>query len=154
MTQHTHRSPVGRAVAGIVLLLLAAGCGDGRSVTAFCDTLRSEKERIVTQLNTTVAAGEASGDDLVAAFSNLGASITALGELRTYFNRLAAVAPDEIRTEVDIIAGQYDQMVDGAGDHVTDPFAALGSALFGGLTIAGQISTVDRYARQHCNEGL
>lgn len=133
------------------------GCGGGapeRSAAAFCQTMRSEKERILAQLEETSAAGAASGDEFLAALSGLGASIQALGELRTYFQKLAKVAPEDIRTEIEIVAESYDQQVDDAGDGVTKPLETAVGALFEGLATSGQVSAVDEYARANCGEGI
>lgn len=138
-------------------LLLAVGvivsCSNGseRSVEAFCSTLRSEKARILDQFE---SASAPSGDGFADALSGLGASVQAMGELRTYFRKLERVAPDRIQTEVEIVAESIDRQFDAAKDAARDPLGAFGSALITGFTTSGQMQAVDRYARENCGEGI
>lgn len=141
----------------VAIMTATASCGDSgpiRSAAAFCGTLKSEKTRVTAQLNDTVSAGQASGDDLVAVLSTFGGSLQALGELRTYFAKLSAVAPNEIRTEVEIVAKSYDAQLDAASKAVSDPLGSLSSGLFSAMTTSGQMNSVDSYARTHCGEGI
>ena len=116
--------------------------------------MRSEKARILDQFNSTVAAGEDSGDEFLAVISGLGASIQALGELRTYFAKLSKEAPAEIQAEVEIVAESYEKQLDAASKAVSDPLAALSEGLMSGLTSSGQLNTVDSFARSNCGEGI
>ncbi len=149
---------VGLASLGMAILVavIPAGCGEEshRSAEAFCATMRSEQARILDQLNSTVSAGKNSGDEFLAAISGVGASIQALGELRTYFAKLSKVAPAEIQTEVEIVADSYEKQLDAASKVVSDPLAALSQAFMGGLTSSGQLNTVDSFARENCGEGV
>ena len=57
-----------------------------RSVESFCSTMRSEKARILEQLEGVQAAAESSDDEFAGVLLGLGGSMQALGELRTYFS--------------------------------------------------------------------
>jgi hypothetical protein len=134
------------ALCAVVL----AGCGDGRSEEAFCSTLHSEKERILDQLQGTAAAADASGDDFAKALMGLGASVQAIGELRTYFEKLAKVAPAEIQTEAEIVADKMSELTDAPELSLQ----GVASRMVGAMAISGQLNTLHRYAMQHCGEGV
>lgn len=137
---------------GLILCLSLAACSQ-RSTEAFCATMRSEKARILNNFNLSVQAADASGDDLVSVMSKLGASVSALGELRVYFNKLAKVAPDEIQTEVEVVAELMDKQL-AAGTNVSNPLGALAGSVMTGLQMQGPLNAVDGYARTHCGEGI
>lgn len=139
-----------------VVTVVPSGCrGESqRSTEAFCTTMRSEKARILDQFNSNVATGENSGDESVAVISGLGASLQALGELRTYFAKLSKVAPAEIQTEVEIVADSVEQQLDAASKAVSDPLGALTEGLMSGMTSSGQLNTVDSFARANCGESI
>jgi hypothetical protein len=132
--------------------VLASACGTERSAEAFCSTLREEKQRILDQFN--AGANPDTEDELLKMLSGLGASVQAMGELRTYFNKLEKVAPEEIQTEVEIVAGEWGRQVEDAGDAASDPLGGLTSALVGGLATSGQLEAVNRYALRECGEGI
>ena len=67
-----------------------------RSTANFCSTMKSEQTRILRQLDKTSSASD---DENAKPFLTLVASVQAIGELQTYFKKLAKVAPEEIRTE-------------------------------------------------------
>lgn len=143
-------------VAVVVVALSGVSCGGGpeRSTESFCATLRSEKARILDQFNATSHSADASGDDLASLFAGLGGSIQALGELRAYFHKLAEVAPDEIRTEAELVADNYDEQMDAAGDAGSNPLGALTSSLFNGLAVSGQLDRLNQFAVSNCGEGI
>jgi hypothetical protein len=133
--------------------LLFAGCGgQTRSTAAFCSTLHSEKQRILAQFNATSQSG--SSGQLVQALSGLGASLQALGELRTYFHKLADVAPDDIKDDADIVAKDWDQQVANAANEAAHPLSALAGALVNGATDSGQLNTLNQFALAHCHESV
>lgn len=133
--------------------LLVGGCGgQTRSVAAFCSTLHSEKQRILAEFNST--AHSVSSDQLVQALSGLGASLQALGELRTYFHKLSDVAPDEIKAEAEIVAKDWDQQVADAANEAAHPLSALAGALINGATTSGQLNTLNQFALNNCHESI
>lgn len=151
------RLAVRAALVAVAVAVVAPACSSGgseRSTASFCSTMRSEKQRIRGQLDDAAAAQEAAGDDFAMVLIGLGGSIQAIGELRTYFRKLAAVAPDEIRTEAEIVAESYDKQLDSAGDAVGDPLGGLGGLLMSSLTTSGQMNALDEFAFANCGEHL
>jgi hypothetical protein len=154
------KAAAARSTRLALILVIAAGpmvaCSGepDRSVESFCSTMRSEKARILEQLEGVQAAAESSDDEFAGVLLGLGGSMQALGELRTYFAKLSDVAPDEIRVEVEIVAEAMDKQLDAAGDAVGDPLGGLGSALMTSLTTSGQLAAVDEFARSNCGEGI
>ena len=139
------------ALVGAALLL--GGCGgQTRSAAAFCSTLHSEKRRILAEFNASSHSG--SPDQLVQAVSGLGASLQALGELRTYFHKLSDVAPDEIKDDAEIVAKDWDQQVADAANEAAHPLSALAGALINGATTSGQLNTLNQFALTHCHESI
>lgn len=144
----------------LVALIAPAACSSRpkRSAEAFCSTMRSEKKRILGQLDDADAQLDGgSGDPAESAVKllmEIGQGIQAIGELRTYFHKLERVAPDEIRTEVGIVADAIDEQLDSAKDAVDNPLKALGGALVTGFMTSGQMQAVDTYAREHCGESI
>src|SRR5947209_5783098 len=103
------------SLAIITAAFVFVGCGgQTRSPEAFCSALHSEKQRILAEFNATSHAG--SNDQLARLLLGLGASLQALGELRTYFHKLADVAPDEIKDDAQIVANDWDRQVSSASD--------------------------------------
>lgn len=138
----------GGAVAIAGFSCVACVGGDERSVEAFCDTIESEQERILDQFD--AAGGNAEVDSFESMLAGLGASVQAIGELRTYFEKLAKVAPPEIQTEVEIVAREYDQMLDDVADAVDNPLGALVSGVMSSVEISGPVNTIDEYAVDNC----
>jgi hypothetical protein len=133
--------------------LLLGGCGGPmRSAAAFCSTLHSEKQRILAEFNASANSG--SSDQLVQVLSGLGASLQALGELRTYFHKLSDVAPDEIKDDAEIVAKDWDQQVADAANQAAHPLSALAGALINGATMSGQLNTLNQFALSHCHESI
>ena len=145
-------------LAGFIIVGLlitgATGCGDDRSAEAFCDTMKSEKARILTGMQASEDAADANPDELAGMFGRLAGSLQGIGELRTYFAKLADVAPEEIRVDVEIVAESFNDQLDSAGDAVSDPVGGLSSGLLTALTTSGQLSSVDSFARENCGEGI
>ena len=157
------RPRVGRTarLAGIttvaaLLVLGVAACSDEpeRSTAAFCATMKSEQARILAQFNANVDAGNASSDGMVQALSGLGASIQALGELRTYLRKLAIVAPNEIRTDAEIVAQGYDDQLKAAKDALKDPLSAIASSLIDGMMMSGQLNRLNQFALDNCGQSI
>lgn len=134
-------------------VLGVTGCGgQTRSVSAFCNTLHSEKQRILAQFNATSQSG--SSDQLVRALAGVGASLQALGELRTYFHKLSDVAPDQIRDDAEIVAKDWDHQIDTAASAAAHPLSALAGALVTGVTTSGQLNSMNQFALTHCHESI
>ena len=150
------RSPRRLGIAAFALVMFAGCGGDGlpRSTAAFCTTLKSEQARILAQFHSTADAGAASGDGFAAALAGLGASLQALGELRTYFHKLAAVAPAEVQTEAQLVADSYDDQVQSAKDAISHPLEGLATSILGGVMISGQLNTLNQFALRECGQSI
>lgn len=134
------------------VLVYSGGCSRSeRSAASFCRVLRSEKTRILQQFNATSRVGAGTS---VSALAGLGASLQAIGELRTYFHKLAKVAPSEIETEADIVAKQYDQLLDSMSNISSNPLAGLAGSLLSSVSISGQLNSLDTFARKNCGESI
>lgn len=123
--------------------LLAASCagGDERSVEAFCSEVTDGAARMTENVAT---AGDDAGSLLVAALANMG-------EYSRILDRMAATAPDEIRTETEAAAELWDKQAEAAGDAISNPLAALGSALMSSVLASSQIEALDAYTAANCN---
>lgn len=139
-------------VALCAVVITSCSNVEARSAERFCSTMLAEKSRIRAQFD--ALADSNTGDNFLDVIGGLSASIQAIGELRTYFNKLAAVAPDEIRHEAEIVAQQYDHQLENVQNAMSNPLDAAVSAVVGSITISGQVNSLDRFARQHCGESI
>jgi hypothetical protein len=149
-----HRPALVALVVLVAALTMACSSGPERSAESFCRTLRAEKQRILDQLSEGSAAAEAQSDDLLGVMMGLGVTVQALEELRTYFHKLADVAPEEIRTEVELVRDEFDTQFENAGDAASDPLGSLATSIFGSMAVSGQLDAVNSYAQEHCGEGI
>jgi len=153
---HPTRLLVALALAGSLGLpscsLLSRG--DGRSTERFCSTMKSEQARIRASLEGATDSMEKADDDFTSVLTGLGALGGAAGQLRTYFQKLAAVAPPEIQTETENIAKAIDEQIAQAGNAVSDPLGTFASSLMSGLAISGDLQTVNEFAQENCDLGV
>lgn len=115
-------------------------------------TLSSEKVPILDQLDAN--SNQDSEDPLVKGLSGIGASLQAVGELRTYFNKLSAAAPEEISEEAEIVAEQYDRQLDDAAGGASDPLGTTVSVIVGGVAVSGQLDALNSFALDNCGESI
>ena len=73
--------------------------------------MKSEKARILAGMQASEDAADANPDELAGMFGRLAGSLQGIGELRTYFAKLADVAPHEIRVDVEIVAQSFNDQV-------------------------------------------
>ena len=78
----------------------------------------------------------------------------ALGELRTYLRKLAIVAPNEIRTDAEIVAQGYDEQLKAAKDALKDPLSAIASSLIDGMMMSGQLNRLNQFALDNCGQSI
>lgn len=146
------------ALAGVALLVALAlpACGSGpeRSVEAYCTTLEQEQERILADFEGQMAAAEGTEDEFLGALMAFGAGLGAIGELEIYGDKLAEVAPEEIRVDVEAVASSIEEQNEAAKDAASDPLGALGSALIGSLMSAGSFQRVGEWTYEHCGQGF
>lgn len=112
----------------------------------FCDTLVSEQERILQGLSDAEVeadALEAQGQSGLAVLNSLGSISVAIGELRVYFERLAAVGPPEIEDDLWTVVHAYE-----AADE------SLGAGLLAALDAGPALDRVNGYAVAECGRGV
>ncbi len=147
-------SPTRLSASVLAVSLLLSSCGTGRSVEAFCDTMISEQDRIVREMEEAQALADQQDDELVSVLIGLGSSLEAIGELRTYTRKLADTAPSEIQTDAEAVADSMDAQFEAMKDSASNPLGALASSLVEGFTSAGSMDRVDSFARANCGRGI
>ncbi len=119
----------------LVLALLGAGCGGGDDTAADTDTTATETttEGITTEETTTdettddgsFATSECSS--LVAAAASVATAFSGTGttddadETRAEFEEFAESAPDEIRDDLQVLVGAYEEYAEALADVDIDP---------------------------------
>lgn len=88
--------------------------------------------------------------DAASVVGGLAETVSALCDIQRMWDDLAKVAPDEILPDVESVRDTSAKQLDNAGQSVSDPAGALGSALVNALVNSGPIRWVDAYTRQNC----
>jgi len=109
----------------------------------FCKTYLAEKHGYLARY------GRTTGDPL----QDLTNGIGAMSSWVPMFDRLARVAPDEIRSDVEHIRDSLKEQQQVAGEAVTDPLGALGRGLVSGLMTMDSWERVGSYVDQNCEPG-
>jgi hypothetical protein len=144
-TSRRNRVASRTTLAGFVMTCLSVtGCsGQDRSTEAYCqvvdDSIASMKSNL--QKNSEPGAGR-----LLAALANYS-------EINRMMQLLKAVAPDEIKTDVEISAASFEEATKSAGD-IGNPVGALGGILSNGLLSSASDQRVDAFTRTNCGIGL
>ena len=142
-------------IGAVVLLTSLTACsGSQRTTAAFCSTMKSEQSRILAQFNSSKDAAAGQNDAFANALMGVGATVQALGELRTYFHKLSAVAPKEIEEETKLVADWYDDQVKSAKGAISNPLGSLASSALDGIMISGPMNTVNKFALQNCGQSV
>lgn len=144
------------AVAGVVGVSSCSAFQDeqARTPERFCAVMTAEQTRIRGELEDGIDQMETSEDELASVLIGLGSVGRATGQLRTYFRKLEAVAPEEVRPHVQAVAEAVDDQLDAASDAATDPLGSLASGLVSGLMASGDLDAVNTYALEHCGQGV
>ncbi|CAN5160779.1 hypothetical protein BH11ACT4_BH11ACT4_24570 [soil metagenome] len=121
------------AIAGIVSVGLV-GCSSERSVEAFCGVLVDGRDQY---FQATSASSSGTLGDLIDTAS-------ALADLQRMWNKLAEVAPEEIRGDAEAVRDAWKQQTDAAVD------GNWAGAVVGAIANAGPIGRLDQYARNNC----
>lgn len=148
------RSRRGRWTLVAAFLLVCSGCSSDRSTEAFCRTLESEQERILDEFDRDLEAAESLDDPLLEVLATAATSLQALGELRSYTEKLAAVAPAEIQVDAELMAEGVSKQFEAMAEAPGDPLGALFGGLVDGLTYAGPTDRVNRFAIESCGRGI
>lgn len=86
---------------------------------------------------------DSAGDDLAGILT----AASAIGDLKVMWKDLAAVAPDEIRSDVEAVSDAWQKQEDNAGEG--NWTGALTTALFN----SGSMMRVDTHVREVCDTG-
>ena len=132
-----------------VLGVLCFGCAPTRSVEAFCATYHDEKAAFIDKYNERQDAVD-SMEGLDGIVLGLGSAIEAVGDTKVMFDKLEAVAPEEIQADVAAVRDSLQQQLEAAGEVASDPFGAFGSGLVSGLASMGSWDRVDHYIQENC----
>jgi hypothetical protein len=136
------------SVALALIPATLSGCGTGRSVQAYCNTMQNHKDQYLQAMaDATKQVKKGSGAGIV---GGLTESISALGDIQGMWDELVQVAPDDIRPDVESVRNTSAKELDNAKLAVRDPVAALGAALVIALINRGPIRRVDAYTRANC----
>lgn len=133
--------------------VLPACSATERSVTAFCDTLQSEQDRLRQHYEAQFESAD-QGDPLLALFSALSLTASIQGDLVVYFDRLEASAPSSIQSDVEAVRDGFEDQAEAAREAATNPLGAMFSGLTSGLQMQGSLSRVDNFARTNCGLGV
>ena len=108
---------IGAAILTVLLtvLLVAQLATPKRSIAAYCQTYKDEKARLATLPGDTWPSGVF--DD----------AISDAGEFATAFDRLAKVAPDEIRPDVATLQSVYQSIKDNPAGAVSASLSGTGA---------------------------
>ncbi|MCU1371957.1 MAG: hypothetical protein JWO77_3151 [Ilumatobacteraceae bacterium] len=150
------------AIAIVLCTLLVLGAVGGgaavvvkhrkptRSVEAFCSTMKSEQKRILEQFESVSDEAKATGDEFAEMMLTAMGGVQAMGELQTYFAKLAKVAPAEIQTEAELVAEKI-------GESMKVPelsIEGIAGSMINGIALSGPLNTLNAYAKKNCGQGI
>lgn len=121
------------------------GCGQGRSAESFCATYDAEKTTFIERYGGGI---QQTGDELTDLIGGLVMAGSLVGDMIIMFDKLAAVAPDDIRPDIEAIQDSLERQRDAAGS--LDPLAILGTGLTSALTTGGSWQRVSDYITVNC----
>ena len=64
------------------------------------------------------------------------------------------MAPNEIRTDAEIVAQGYDEQLKAAKDALKDPLSAIASSLIDGMMMSGQLNRLNQFALDNCGQSI
>lgn len=139
------------AAVGLVSLGLVSCSlvGPQRSVGAYCETLERESDRLTAKYDEQVSDAE-EADPLAGLVAAFAMTAEALGDLAVLSEKLAELAPEEVRIEHETVAesmrGQADRLEDAAGD----PLGALVGGVVSAVVDSGSFRVVDEFSLENC----
>jgi hypothetical protein len=78
----------------------------------------------------------------------------AMSALRTYFDKLADVAPSSIEDQAKIVAQSYNQALQDEANNAEDPLAALMSGLMNSAESSSQMDDMNEFALKNCGHSI
>ena len=137
------------AAAVCVASLGGTACGgQTRSAAAFCgvvDQYSAEFKALGDEIQTRNNANDP--------LSALAIAFGSLGEVEKFVGDLAHVAPDPVRSDVEIVNGDVQYGIDNAGSAVTGLGGAL-NVLFRTLAHENSYRRIDDYAAANCGKTI
>jgi hypothetical protein len=136
-------------IAAVSFLALIAGVslsyvgGPERSVASYCQTWQTEGQK----LHDRWAAQTQGNDDLLGSVATLAGAPQDLADL---FDKLAEVAPEEIKADVERYRDAWQQTADNFGEHAIDPLRFLGLQLTVAMQSKGAETRIDNWTSTHC----
>jgi hypothetical protein len=139
-------SPRAALAAVAILATLTSSCGQARTVENYCDTFWAEGGKIRDSAKEAQRNGGMLG--------SLGVLFSAPSDMANFFDKLDAVAPDEIEPDIAKLRDGYQKIGEKMGDGLSaDPMSMFGS-LAGNMAIgfglAGSERRVDAFTAKHC----
>lgn len=129
-------------VAVLLLVTSLVGCTT-RSTESFCSELDAGMEELYAR----GAAAERQENP----FAGFAIVFGSLGEFQLLLDRLADVAPSEIRSDVEVTRDVMSRNLD-IGSAASDPLGALVGSMGDSLMHQPSFDRVDQFARQHCSQ--
>ena len=140
-----------RAILIAVLVTLAAACSPGRSTEAFCDTFHSETERLGDKYNAQADQISQMQDPFLGLFASMGALLEAQGDQVVMLQRLADVAPEEIRADVEAVRDSAERQLEITQAAAGNPLMSLFAGLTAGSQSLGSARQVDAFLIENCD---
>lgn len=119
-----------------------SGGGSERSVAKYCAVMEKHKDRYEQSMNAAL-----NDENLL---TGSVTALSALGDLSQMWKEAAAVAPDDIKTDVEALDEWYSKSYDSAAENAGNPLAGLTSSLMGSMKVAGPAQRVNEYTEQNC----
>jgi hypothetical protein len=134
------------AAAGCACALALTACGSGpeRSAEAYCKAFYSKAAPIRQGY---IDANKTANADPLGALLKLA---SAPGDFESIFASMADHAPDEIKSDTEVVRDSLKKVQESMGQAFSNPLGALGSGLGASLSSAGAYRRVDAYLTQHC----
>ena len=136
---------IGVAAIPVVVTLLLAGCGAARSVANYCSVFYQDGQTIRQNAEKAQQNG-----DLLSMLSELASSPAQLAD---FFDKLDAVAPDDIEPDVAQLRDAFKKEADSVGSTGVGLDGLIGSAANGlmlGLSSYQAAQHVDSYTSKNC----
>lgn len=128
----------------VVVAMVATACSGGRSVEAYCGEL---EEGFARMASNAVESGESAPEQFVLVVRNVS-------EMNRLLSRLAAVAPDEIRPDVEAVAGSWERQGEEIGSAASNPLGGFAQMLGQSMLVSASAAATDAWTLENCGRTL
>lgn len=128
----------------LLLALVVVACSGGRSVEAYCDEVDDGFARMAAN---TDGSGGGGFDQFLVVVSNVG-------EMNRLLSRLADVAPDEIRSDVEAVADSWERQGEQIGQAASNPLAGLAQIFVDSMLVSASTEAVESWTVANCGRAL